>query len=222
MNHRTTPPPPRKRRLLLWTGLVAGVVLLFYFFPLLHVVPLKAARQRSGSAAFDADAFVEAFWNDRLLASTDLAVDASELLDAFRKDAEEAVNRFGRRLGLSSASCYFVSGTGKIVEVKNSSVAIVLREENKTADVLIETGLVFGNAVRDGSRLLDVSDFPNSQDFNAVSSEINRRVEERVLPLLKQKAALGASVRFVGCTEIVDPETDVPPLRIVPIVIEIP
>ena len=69
---------------------------------------------------------------------------------------------------------------------------------------------------------MDVSDFPNSQDFNALSTEINCRVEERVLPVLKRKAAVGAAVRFVGCAEIADPETDVPPLRIVPVVIEFP
>ena len=33
--------------------------------------------------------------------------------------------------------------------------------------MLIETGHIFGNAVRDGTGLLDVNDYPNSQEFNA-------------------------------------------------------
>jgi predicted lipoprotein len=81
---------------------------------------------------------------------------------------------------------------------------------------------VFGNTIRDGSGLLDVSDFPNSRDFNAISSEINRRVEERVFPLLKQKAAAGVAIQFAGCVDITDPETDLRPLRLVPITIKIP
>lgn len=54
----------------------------------------------------------------------------------------------------------------------------------------LETGPVFGNVLRDGTGLLDVNDFPNSQDFNALSSEINRRVEEQVL-LRSRLVAIG-------------------------------
>ncbi len=86
----------------------------------------------------------------------------------------------------------------------------------------LETGNIFGNAVRDGTGLLNVNDFPNSQDFNALSSEINRRIEQQVLPALRKAAAVGATVRFAGCAEIVDEDTDLHPLRIVPFIVEAP
>lgn len=224
-----TPEPVRKSRGLVWGGLVIGVVVLFYFLPPFHVVPLEAARSESAAAVFDAAAFVETFWEDRLLKSTDSAVDAGELLAAFKTDPADAAKRFGHRLGLSGASSYFVSGSGHIVAVEGGAIAIALRDggtialqDASTTAVVIETGPVFGNAIRDGSGLLDVSDFPNSQDFNALSSEINRRVEERVFPLLKKKAAIGVAVRFVGGVEITDTETEISPLRLVPVVIEFP
>ena len=231
------PEPVRKSRGLVWAGLVIGVVVLLYFLPPFHVVPLEAARSESAAAVFDAAAFVETFWEDRLLKSTDSAVDAGELLAAFKTDPADAAKRFGHRLGLSGASSYFVSGSGRIVAVEGGAIAIALRDGGTIAfqdgsttalqdasskAVVIETGPVFGNAIRDGSGLLDVSDFPNSQDFNALSSEINRRVEERVFPLLKKKAAIGLAVRFVGGVEITDTETEISPLRLVPVVIEFP
>jgi len=224
-----TPEPVHKSRGLVWAGLVIGVVVLFYFLPPFHVVPLEAARSESAAAVFDAAAFVETFWGNRLLKSTDSAVDAGELLAAFKTDPADAAKRFGHRLGLSGASSYFVSGSGRIVAVEGGAIAIALRDggtialqDASTTEVVIETGPVFGNAIRDGSGLLDVSDFPNSQDFNALSSEINRRVEERVFPLLKKKAAIGLAVRFVGGVEITDTETEISPLRLVPVVIEFP
>jgi len=215
------PSPSFKRRLLIWAGVLAGLCLLFYFLPLFHVVPLQAAREQTALAAFDADAYVEKFWNTRLLPAQATAVDVSELLAAFKKNPKEAVERYGHRLGLSSTVGFFVSGKGTIVAIDSRSVSIALNEAGKV-DVLIETGPVFGNTLRDGSGLLDVNDFPNSRDFNAISSEINRRVEERVFPLLKEKASKGASIQFAGCVDIANPETDLMPLRLVPILIKFP
>jgi predicted lipoprotein len=126
----------------------------------------------------------------------------------------------GRRLGLSRSTSYFVAGTGLIVSVTNDSVSIALESEAGPS-VVIETGPVFGNAIRDGSGLVDVSAFPNSQDFNAISTALNRRVEEQVLPQLRAKAVIGARIRFVGGAEVDDPASALP-LRVVPIRIEWP
>lgn len=60
------------------------------------------------------------------------------------------------------------------------------------------------------------SSFANSQDFNAVSAELNRRVEQKVIapnrPLLKP----GVEVEFVGCTRI-GGQSDLNPIRLIPI-----
>jgi hypothetical protein len=39
---------------------------------------------------------------------------------------------------------------------------------------------------------------------------------------LQKSASVGAKVRFVGCAEIADEETDLHPLRIVPFIVEAP
>ena len=150
---------------------------------------------------FDAAAYMESFWTGPLLESARHAVDAAELLAAFRQDPADAATRYGHRLGLSGNASFFVSGTGRIVAVDEDAVSIALQEGDPAA-VVIETGPVFGNAIRDGSGLLDVSDFSNAQDFNAISSEINRRVEEQVFPVLEAQAAVGADRAFCrrrGC-----------------------
>jgi len=216
-----TPAPNRNSRRLVWAGVGVVVSVLLYLVPPFHIVPLEAARSESAATAFDAGSFVETFWTDQLLESADKAVDAGELLAAFEADPADAVQRYGHRLGLSGASSYFVSGSGHIIAVDDRAVSIAL-DGGDMAAVLIETGPLFGNAVRDGSGMLDVSDFPNSQDFNALSSEINRRVEERVFPGLKQKADIGVLVKFVGGVEIADVEKRFSPLKLVPVVVEFP
>ncbi|MEZ5327214.1 MAG: DUF2291 family protein [Verrucomicrobiales bacterium] len=214
----STSEPTLKSRLLLWCGGMAGVCVLLYLLPLFHIVPLKEARKQSAAAAFNAASYVETFWNDKLTKGGPKAVDAGELIDAFNKDSGDAAERYGHRLGLSSSASFFVSGSGSISSVDKGTIEITLKEGGT---VTIDTGPVFGNAIRDGSGLLDVSKFPNSQDFNALSSEINRRVEESVFPSIREKATVGASVRFVGGVEITDSDT-IPPLNLVPVVIEFP
>ena len=102
------------------------------------------------------------------------------------------------------------------------AVGLALGDDRSKAQISLQAGFIFGNAMRDGTGLLDVSDFPNSQDFNAVSSELNRRVEERVLPELREKAVVGQTLRFVGCAEIVDEDLDLRPLPVVPFIVAAP
>ena len=208
-----------KSRLLLWGGTLIGVCLGLYFLPLFNILPLKEAREQSATAAFDAVSFVEGLWNEKLSKGVPDAVDASDLLAAFGNDRNGAAARYGHRLGLSGNASYFVSGSGEITSIDKGTIQITLKEGGM---VTINTGPVFGNAIRDGSGLLDVSEFPNSQDFNALSSEINRRVEEEVFPLLNEKAAVGVKVRFHGGVDIADSPTEISPLNLVPVMIEFP
>ena len=126
-----------------------------------------------------------------------------------------------QRDGASQADRLLAALDPEYVAVDERSVSVALTREGDV-DVVVETGPVFGNTIRDGSGLLDVNDFPNSRDFNAISSEINRRVEEHVIPILKEKAAPGASIHFAGCVDVANPETDLKPLRLVPVMIRIP
>ena len=208
------------RRLIVWTIVAAGTAVLLYFLPLFHVVSLEQAETRKTKEAFDAVAFVDQFWTQRLVPAADRAVDAAELLAALEQDPESARERYGRSVGLSSVYYYFVAGTGRVVSVEKNSVGLALHDDRDEVHVLLATGNIFGNAVRDGTGLLDVNDFANSQDFNALSSEINRRIEKLVLPALREGASVGDKIRFAGCAEVVDEDTDLHPLRIVPFVVE--
>lgn len=204
-----------------WAAGAAVIAMLIFFVPLFHIVPLEAARERSAAADFDPVARVEAFWAGPLRNAAGDAVDAAELLSAFEQGFADAAARYGRRLGLASTSSYLVSGEGRITAVDPRSVAVSI-DDDDAAEVVIDLGPVFGNAIRDGSGLLDVSDFANAQDFNALSAEINRRVEEEVLPALAARAEVGKKLRFAGGVEIADSSDAPGTLHVVPVLVEFP
>ncbi|MCS7468630.1 DUF2291 domain-containing protein [Stieleria sp. ICT_E10.1] len=203
--------------------IAAACVVAVWFWPLFQIVPLEQAEQESLAAeaeSFDPAAFVEKFWNEQLIPAESRAVDAQKLIAAIQEDHAKARKTRGRSVGLSSTYYYFISGTGRVTRVERNTVALVIRQGADDAEVLLESGPIFGNAVRDATGLLDVNDYANSQDFNRISSEINRRIEAQVLPTLRKVAVVGGTVRFVGCVQITDETTDLSPLRVVPFIAE--
>jgi predicted lipoprotein len=188
-----------------------------WLFPLFHVVTLKKATEEKAAATFNPTQFAETFWNDKLLKSLDQAVKVEELWPAIQSDPAAARKKYGRSLGLGDTYIYFVSGTGRVVAATDDEITLIVTEGAKQPEISLQVGLIFGNTVRDGTGLINVNDYPNSQDFNAISEELNRIVEARVLPKLREQAKVGALFHFVGCAEVDDEATDLKPLKVIPV-----
>ncbi len=209
------------RRLLFWfigLAIIGGVC---WLCPPFRIVPLGQVQQRQVRGAFDAPAFAREFWRERLLPATARAVPVGELLAGLGQDPAAAKKRFGRALGLTSTVCVFVRGSGHIVAMDKEGIGVALDDIPAGNSVRLSTGLLFGNTVRDATGLLDVNDFPNSQDFNALSAELNHLVESQVLPALRIRATVGKRIRFAGCAELEEaPAPKV--LAVIPVQVEWP
>jgi predicted lipoprotein len=191
--------------------------LFFWCFPPFHLVPLGQAKAQKQQSAFNAGASARIFWAEQLLPALDQAADASVVLDAMAANPQSALEKFGRSFGMSRASYLLLSGRGSVVSAGPEGLGISLGSSQDRAGVLLLTGLVFGNAVRDASGLLEVSDFPNSQHFNEISAELNRIVETEVIARLKEQAALGRQLLFIGCAEVTPQRRGSEPLKLIPL-----
>jgi predicted lipoprotein len=208
-----------------WTGwLIALVVVagLCWRFPLFRVVSLEQAAQAKDAAVFDPRKFAETFWNARLPYAFSNAVPADVLLLAIQTNSAEAKQKFSRSVGVSESYTYFVSGKGRVLSVTEDEVLLAVTSGATNAEVSLQLGLLFSSVVRDGPGLLNVNDYPSSQDFNAISEALNRIVEERVQPRLRERAKVGAMIEFVGCAEVNDEATDLRPLKVVPVQVAAP
>jgi|WetSurMetagenome_2_1015567.scaffolds.fasta_scaffold348372_2 predicted lipoprotein len=188
-----------------------------WIFPPIHIRSLARVQAARAVARFNAPDFVDRFWNERLLKSLNQAADAGKVLAAIAAGPQQAHEQFGRSVGISSSYYFFLRGSGRVVSVDDQGIGLSLKAEGNDVDVLVPLGLVFGNAVRDGTGLLDSSAFPNSQEFNDISAGLNHIVETQVLPELQRIAAVGKRVLFVGCVEVADEDQDLKPLKLVPI-----
>jgi predicted lipoprotein len=200
-----------------WLIAVAIAMGICWRFPLFHAVPLKTAVSEKTAATFDPVEFTEAFWTNQLLPSLAKAVKAETLLPAIQANAAAAKTDYSHSVGMGESYFYFLSGTGRVVAVSDDEASLTMNDNSANAEILLQTGLVFGNALRDGTGLLNINDYPNSQDFNGISEALNHIVETRVLPKLHDQAKVGAKIFFVGCAEVDDESTDLKPLKVIPI-----
>ena len=205
------------KRFLLWLIAVLVVTGFCWAFPPVHVRSVKKVKEQIASTQFNATDFVGQFWNDQLLKATDRAADIEKVLAAIAASPQKAHEQFGRSVGISSSYYFFLRGTGRVVSVSDDTIGLSLKSEGNDVDVSVPLGLVFGNAVRDGTGLLNSSAFPNAQQFNDISAGLNHLVETQVLPELQRIAAVGKHVQFVGCVEVADEDADLKPLKLVPV-----
>jgi len=83
--------------------------------------------------------------------------------------------------------------------------------------VKLNTGLYFGNAIRDVTGLIKMGDFGNTIDYNSVSSELNKIVQAEVISPLKTKVKKGDTVSFIGCTEINKEQINIDNIELLPV-----
>jgi predicted lipoprotein len=208
------------KRIAVWLCVIALVGGVFWRFPLFYIV-LSAEREAGGDpSAFDAAAFAESFWNEKLLPSLRDSPDVPEaatLLEALRENPQAAGPEFGRRVGISRVRFFIFRGSGVVASVNKKGIGVALEPQASAPDIVLHTDPVFGNVVRDASGLLDPSHFSNSQHWNDISTELNLIVEARVIPKLKEHSIPGRKIQFVGCAEVPDDRRDIGPLKVIPL-----
>jgi predicted lipoprotein len=205
-------------------GVTSGSLLLaaalFWFFPLFHIVHNNASPV-GHETDFNAAEFAEAFWKEQLKPSLAQAPSASMVLAALGANPESAHAKFGRKVGVSRASLYVMRGSGTVVSVDRKGVGVSLGDGSKHADVILQTGLLFGNTVRDATGLLDANKFSDSRQFNEVSTELNHIAEADIVSVLKRNATVGRHVTFAGCAEIPDQSEVTSPLSLIPLQVHV-
>ncbi len=204
-----------------WISAVLLLAFVGYMFPLFHIHKLDEIERKQKMEQFDPEEFSKDFWKNQLLQSIDQAVSIQTLAPLIKNDPDQAKEQYSNTIGIGSVYYYYLKGTGYVKSIDEDAVAVVLQQENLNPDVRIMTGKIFGNAIRNGSNQLNVSDFPNSQQFNRISMNLNKIVENEVLPPFKDNVSLGDRVHFVGCCEILDEDTDLHPLKLIPITLKI-
>ncbi|MHC4143183.1 MAG: DUF2291 family protein [Planctomycetota bacterium] len=200
---------------------VVGALLLV--FPPFRIVPLELAREKAQAQAFDPAEFALRFWQEQLPSTLDSAYEAVTVIDAIRRDRTSAKARYGRVVGLDGPHHYFLQGTGGIVALGERQVELALSgNDSEQTEIVLVTSMIFGNEILNATGLVKHSQFKRTNEYNAISAEVNRIVESELVPAFLEEAKVGSTVHFIGCSSKISDDDPVPiPMRLVPVKLEV-
>ncbi|GAB3709027.1 hypothetical protein GCM10027592_44850 [Spirosoma flavus] len=209
----------RKTRTNLWKYVAGAVIALLlahnsvYFKKLDEV---KAAGS-AGSGKFDAATYAQTFWRTKLIPSLpNAATDLATLLPLLKTDKDKAFTTYSQALGIGNIRYFLVKGEGTVTAVNDNDVTLSLTSGET---VRLATEYIFGNAARDASGLIKITEFDNTTDLNNVSAAINDIVRKDVIPPLKVAAKPGKKLQFIGAIELNRAHLHLENMEVIPILV---
>ncbi|GAB4030444.1 DUF2291 domain-containing protein [Spirosoma jeollabukense] len=176
---------------------------------------VKATSGANATSKFDAAAYANTFWTTKLLpAGASSATELSTLLSLLKTDKEKAFDTYSHALGIGNIRYFLVKGEGQITAISDNDVTVAL---SSGESVNLATEYIFGNAARDASGLIRITEFDNTMDLNNVSTELNTIIRNKVVPPFKASAKPGNTVKFVGAIELNKAHFHLDNLEVIPI-----
>ncbi len=182
---------------------------------LYHSVYFEKLSKRNSqkNAKFDFNTFADSLYYNGILKSTQ-AIEINQLLALTKVNADSAFKTYGNRLGIGESAYFMVNAIGKIIE-KNEGELKVTTQNGTT--LIIDTKYIFGNAIRDASGLVKLTDFKTNADFNKVSEALNTVIREKAIPENLNNIINGDIIRVTGAIKLKKGKTNNQILNILPI-----
>lgn len=191
---------------------ILGLIFVLVFS--LDIQSLEKHRTAAEPARFDATDYALKFWNKMEENGNAGIPRLVEVLKTLNENPKMGFASYGKKLGISKVNYFMVQGEGKIESMTEEYIQLLI---NQSISVKIATDFIYGNSVRDGSGKVNIDDFLNMTDFNAVSVAINKLVREKVVVRLQNSAAVGKWMEFTGAFEISEENMDLSNLLILPV-----
>lgn len=166
---------------------IALLILLVLGYNSVYFKKLSEVKAAVVPGRFDAFHFSQQLWEEQLPAKLDSAVDLNTLLSLLKINKAEAFSKYSNALHIGNTRYFLVKAAGIVTNVNEDEVILQSNKADSTVHIQIETEFVYGNAIRDASGLVDIKDFTNATDLNAISEELNKQVRKNVLPPLKAR-----------------------------------
>lgn len=126
-------------------------------------------------------------------------ISLNNLINLFQNNPETAFKKYGNRLGIGNSAYFMIQSTGKILDVKDGLYTIA---DEKNGVIYVDTKYIFGNAIRDASGLVKLTDFKTNAQFNKVSESLNHIVRDSIIPVAIKKVKIGDSITFTGAIKL--------------------
>lgn len=184
-------------RLALTSALVGVLLIVFPPFHIRRIDGHAGGVANDHAASADVAHSAARFWDVSLTTRQVHPTDWLVLIEALQEDPVQGSGRYGRRPAIGGPWFYLLSGEARVVSIDARGLWLGGGAGLGDWRVLLQTGPIFGSALRDATGLLRLEDF-SSFDFNELGAQLNRLSETRVGAVLRRDARVGSQLEFVA------------------------
>ena len=174
------------------------------------------AKTEAVQTDLDPVAFAQKFWANFATAA-DSAVEINSFVQQLKTDATATVAKYAKSQGIGNTVYVLVKGEGIVNAINEDDVLLLVKSGTQETKVKINTGIYFGNAVRDVTGKIKMGDFSNTMDYNNVSVELNKIVRSKIVMPFKANAKKGQLVQFAGCIELNTEKINTDDITVLPV-----
>jgi Predicted periplasmic lipoprotein (DUF2291) len=127
---------------------------------------------------FDFTKYTDSLYHQGIL-KNDAIVNLDALISELSTNKEATFNKYGNKMSIGNSAYFMAKFSGEVAVITNEG--FTLKTENGQS-YSIDTKFIFGNAIRDASKLVKLTDFKTNTEFNQISESLNNLVREDVLP----------------------------------------
>ncbi|AFK01754.1 periplasmic lipoprotein [Emticicia oligotrophica DSM 17448] len=177
-----------------------GIILVLGVFLAYNSVYFKKLSdvKNQETNTFDFNSFADSLYYKGILTQNQ-AISLENLTKEIQNNKENAFKTYGNRLGIGNSAFFMVETKGKIVSILDGVIKINSPENGV---VSIDTKYIFGNAIRDASGLVKLTDFKTNVDFNKVSEALNTIIREKAIPPTLRNLTTGEDISVIGAVKL--------------------
>lgn len=142
-----------------------------------------------------------------------LLTEESQLIKQLNNNLTNAKKELGNRLGIGESAYFLVKGKSTIASINENEVQLANGS-------IIDTQFIFGNEIRDASRMVKLEDFKSQKDLNALTEALNKHVREVIIPQEIKGLKVGDNISYIGACEVAPTDIPVKALTIYPVEIK--
>lgn len=160
--------------------------------------------RKSDAKQFDAVAFAKNLWEKEFPIKLDQATLLPVLIQAVNENKEAGFQKYSNALAIGNYRYALIKSPALVTEVGEDEIRVQLPAGggDTVLTAVLATEFVFGNAIRDASGLVDVSDFPNTTELNSISEELNRIIRSIVIPPIRSGIKKGDRLLLTAAVEL--------------------
>lgn len=160
------------------------------------------AITKEGVQKFDAKTYTAALWKNKMPAVIVSAMDFDQLLLAIEKDPQQAFEKNTHALAIGNYRYAMIKMSGIVIAVNEDDFVIETVLGGNKKQLRVTTEFIYGSAVRDASGLIDIKDFTNASDLNAIAESFNETIKKTVVQPFKKSLVTGLKIELIAAVEL--------------------